>query len=209
MDLIKKYFPDLSAKQVDQYTAMYDLYLDWNQKINVISRKDIQNLYEHHILHSLTLAKYINLKPGAKILDLGTGGGFPGVPLAVFFPEVSFHLVDSIRKKLTVISEVCNAIGVNNVTTQHSRVEDLKKVKYDFVVTRAVATADKLHRWSSKHVSDKHIHSIPNGIIALKGGNIKSEAKSLPRGAYYELTPISDYFEEPYFEEKYVLYIQG
>ena len=209
MELIHKYFSNLSEKQISQFERLLPLYKEWNQKINVISRKDIDNLYLHHVLHSLSIAKFISFKSGSKILDLGTGGGFPGIPLAIMFPEVSFHLVDSINKKLNVILAVAEEINLENVTTQHSRVEDLKGAKYDFVVTRAVAPMNKLIQWSRKHLSNKHKHIIPNGIIALKGGNLKAELKEIRKGEYYESHKVLDYFKEPFFVEKHVVYFQG
>ena len=160
MELIKKYFPGLTETQVSQFEALMPLYAEWNEKINVISRKDIENLYEHHVLHSLAIAKFMNFKDGTRFLDLGTGGGFPGVPMAILLPECNFVLVDSINKKLNVINEVAQAIGLKNIVTRHSRVEDLKKEKFDFVITRAVATIDKLLLWSRKSISDKHINII-------------------------------------------------
>jgi 16S rRNA (guanine527-N7)-methyltransferase len=209
MELILKYFNQLSDTQIDQFQKLDGLYREWNEKINVISRKDIDNLYLHHVLHSLCIAKYISFKDGTKILDLGTGGGFPGVPLAILFPKCSFLLVDSIGKKLKVIEEVATAINLSNVATRHTRVEELKNEKFDFVVTRAVATVDKLFHWSRKSLSTKHINAIPNGIIALKGGNLKDELKLLPRGEYYELTPLKKMINELYFDEKTLVYIQG
>lgn len=209
MELILKYFPDLTSEQIHQFEQLLPLYSDWNQKINVISRKDIDNLYLHHVLHSLSIAKYIQFKPGTRILDLGTGGGFPGVPLAILFPEVSFHLVDSINKKLNVIRAISEEIGLDNVTTQHTRVEDIKGIKFDFVVTRAVAPMSKLIQWSRKHLSNKHKNIIPNGIIALKGGNLRAELKEIRKGEYYETIKILDYFKEPFFVEKHIVYFQG
>lgn len=209
MELIHKYFPELSAKQKQQFEMLGELYAEWNEKINVISRKDIENLYLHHIVHSLAIAKFIQFKPKSIVLDLGTGGGFPGIPLAILYPDVYFLLVDSIGKKLKVVEEVSAAIGLQNVKTLHGRVEEIKNKKYDFIITRAVAVMDQIVRWSRKLVSDKHKNSIPNGIIALKGGNIKEEMKQIPKGEYYEITPLSDFFEEDFFEEKVLVYFQG
>jgi 16S rRNA (guanine527-N7)-methyltransferase len=204
MELIKKYFPELSNEQIRQFEMLSGLYKDWNDKINVISRKDIDNLYLHHILHSLAIAKYITFKPKSVILDLGTGGGFPGIPLSILFPEVYFLLVDSIGKKIKVVNEVSSAIGLKNVKSLHGRVEEIKTKKYDFIVTRAVAS-----NWSRKLISTNHRNSIPNGIIALKGGNIKEEMKAIPKGEYYEIIPLSDYFGEEFFDEKVLVYFQG
>ncbi len=209
MEIILSYFPNLSEEQKRQFQSLQDLYAEWNQQINVISRKDIENLYLHHVLHSLAIARYIQFKPGTDVLDLGTGGGFPGLPLAILFPETRFLLVDSIGKKLKVVNEVAAAIGLTNIETRHIRVEEIKDKKFDFVVTRAVATLDKLFYWSKKLIKTKHINALPNGIIALKGGNIREEIKLLPRGEYAEITPLSKYFKESFFEEKALVYIQG
>lgn len=209
MEVILKYFPNINEEQKRQFGMLGQLYFEWNEQINVISRKDIDNLYLHHVLHSLAIAKFIKFKPESSILDLGTGGGFPGIPLAILFPECNFLLVDSIGKKLKVVNEVAAALGLINVKTAHKRVEELKQVKFDFVVTRAVATVDKLFFWSRKSISGKHINALPNGIIALKGGNLKEEMKLLPKGEYYEITPLSEYFDEAYFLEKSLLYIQA
>ncbi len=209
MEIILSYFPNLSEEQKRQFQSLQELYAEWNQQINVISRKDIENLYLHHVLHSLAIARYIQFKPGTDVLDLGAGGGFPGLPLAILFPETRFLLVDSIGKKLKVVNEVAAAIGLTNIETRHIRVEEIKDKKFDFVVTRAVATLDKLFYWSKKLIKTKHINALPNGIIALKGGNIREEIKLLPRGEYAEITPLSKYFKESFFEEKALVYIQG
>ena len=209
MELIKKYFSQLDADQLAKFEAMLDIYSEWNEKINVVSRKDISNLYLHHVLHSLAIAKFIQFKNGAKVLDLGTGGGFPGIPLAILFPQVHFTLVDGIGKKIAVVHEVTSALDINNVTAKHIRAEEIKNEKFDFVVTRAVAGADKLLQWSRKLVSTRHLHLYPNGIIALKGGNIKEELALLPKGEYAEYVAVSDYFKEEYFIEKFILYIQA
>lgn len=208
MDIVYKYFDSFSEKQKEQFSELQLLYEEWNQKINVISRKDIENLFERHVLHSLAISKFIQFKPGTKIIDLGTGGGFPGVPLAISFPDCEFHLVDSIRKKLTVVEEVSSAIGIENVRVSHSRVEDLKE-HTDFVICRAVAKIDKLMRWTNNLYDRKMINAIPNGLLALKGGDLKIELRSLPKGSYYEKTPLNQYYEEEYFKEKYLIYVQG
>jgi 16S rRNA (guanine527-N7)-methyltransferase len=207
LDLILKYFPDLTPTQKDQFAQLDSLYREWNDKINVISRKDIDNLYLHHILHSLAIAKFMRFKEGTKIIDLGTGGGFPGIPLAIFFPDCAFTLVDSINKKITVTAAVAEAIGLQNVTTKTARVEELKE-KCDFVVTRAVAKIDKLLPWSRKVLTNAQQNLYPNGLIALKG-DLKEEIKLLPKYEYRESVHILKYFNEPYFEEKHVLYVQG
>ena len=175
MELILKYFPDLTEEQKKQFAALYDLYTDWNSKINVISRKDIENLYEHHVLHSLGIAQIIRFKPGTKIMDLGTGGGFPGIPLAILFPEVQFHLVDSIGKKVRVATEIANSIGLKNVTTRHARAEEEKQL-FDFVVSRAVMPLADLLKIIRKNISPKQQNVFPNGLICLKGGELEKEA---------------------------------
>lgn len=207
LELIKKYFPNLSEHQLHQFAALDALYKEWNEKINVISRKDIDNLYLHHILHSMAIAKFISFKDGSKIVDLGTGGGFPGIPLAILFPNCQFTLVDSINKKITVTAAVAEAINLQNVTTKTARVEELKD-KFDFVVTRAVAKVDKLLPWSRKVLSVDQKNIYPNGLIALKG-DLKEEIKLIPKFEYKEMVHVLKYFNEPYFEEKYVLYVQG
>ena len=174
MDLITRYFPHLSDQQKEQFAALYDLYTDWNSKINVISRKDITNLYEHHVLHSLGIARFISFKDGSQVMDLGTGGGFPGIPLAILFPEVKFHLVDSIGKKIKVASEIANAIGLKNVTFRHCRAEE-EKAKFDFVVSRAVMPLSDLLKIIRKNISSTQMNAIPNGLICLKGGELAKE----------------------------------
>ncbi len=207
MERILTYFPDISGVQKTQLAALDALYREWNEKINVISRKDIDNLYLHHVLHSLAIARFIQFRPGTKIIDLGTGGGFPGIPLAIIFPECSFTLADSIGKKITVVEAVAEALGLKNVKAVHGRVEEMKE-KYDFVVTRAVARVDKLLPWARRVLSKNQINLYPNGLIALKG-DLKEELALLPKFEYREVVPISKYFQEPYFEGKYLLYVQG
>lgn len=208
LDQIQQYFKNLKPTQIEQFEQLWDLYHDWNSKINVISRKDIDNLYTHHVLHSLAIAKYLNFKSGSRVLDLGCGGGFPGIPLAILFPHVQWHLIDGTRKKITVVNEVAQAIGLENCRGQQIRAEELKG-KYDFVVTRAVATIDKLTTWSRRLLSHEHRNALPNGLIALKGGDVHGEAKLLPKHEYIELTPISKWFNEDFFGDKYVMYVQG
>ena len=205
MNTILKYFPNLSSRQQEQLCALYDLYSDWNEKINVISRKDICNLYEHHVLHSMGIAELIRFKPGTKVMDLGTGGGFPGIPLAILFPEASFHLVDSIGKKIKVCQEVANALNLQNVTTQWCRAEEIKD-KYHFVVSRAVMPLADLVKIIRKNISKEQINGLPNGIICLKGGELEHE--TLPLKNQTQIYPLSDYFEEPFFETKKVVYTQ-
>ena len=204
IDIITKYFRDISEEQCRQLEALYDLYQDWNSKINVISRKDIDNLYEHHVLHSLAIAKAIRFKDGSEILDFGTGGGFPGVPLAIMFPNCRFHLIDGTGKKIRVATEVANAIGLKNCHPEHKRGEE-EKGKYDFVVSRAVMPLPDLERIVRKNISTKQRNAIPNGIICLKGGNVESEIQ--PFRKYTEVTEISQWFREEWFKEKYVIYL--
>ena len=205
MESITKYFPGLSDRQKEQFAALYDLYYDWNSKINVISRKDIENLYEHHVLHSLAIAKYITFKPGTTIMDMGCGGGFPGIPLAIMFPEVDFHLVDSIGKKVRVAGEIAKSIGLTNVRTSHSRAEEIKD-KYSFVVSRAVMQLPDLVKICRKNISKEHINALPNGIICLKGGDMTAETEPFRNSR--EIINVSTYFEEEYFKDKKVVYVQ-
>lgn len=204
MEYIKKYFPDLSEKQYEQFTALFDLYKDWNSKINVISRKDIDELYLHHVLHSLGIAKFIRFKKGTKIMDLGTGGGFPGIPLAIMFPEVNFHLVDSIGKKIKVASSVAESIGLENVTFAHSRAQE-QKDKYDFIVSRAVMPLQDLISIITKNISDKNINALPNGLICLKGGELEHEI--MPYRKICSIEELSHYFEEDFFKTKKVVFV--
>lgn len=204
MEIINKYFPNLTEQQRERFAALDELYRDWNSKINVISRKDIDNLYEHHILHSLGIAEIINFKPGTRIMDLGTGGGFPGIPLAIMFPEVQFHLVDSIGKKIRVCDEVSSALGLTNVTTEWTRGENIKE-KYDFVVSRAVMPLTDLVKLIRKNVSRTSNNAMPNGLICLKGGELEHEV--MPMKSQTLITDLSDYFEEEFFQTKKVVYV--
>ena len=209
MDLIKQYFDKLSSKQIDQLGQLDELYRHWNEQINVISRKDIDNLYTHHVLHSMVLGKVLTFKEGAHILDLGTGGGFPGIPLAILFPQTKFLLVDSIGKKIKVATEIAAALELENVETRVTRAEELK-MKFDFVVTRAVASTEKLVTWTRKLIAKKHLHAIPNGVWAYKGlTGIKEELDLLSRNVESEVYPLSDYYKEAFFETKCLVYIQG
>jgi 16S rRNA (guanine527-N7)-methyltransferase len=212
MNKITKYFPDLTDTQKTQFSQLPELYQLWNDQINVISRADMINLEVHHVLHSLAIAKFIQFKKGSKVLDLGTGGGFPGIPLAILFPEVEFTLVDSIGKKIKVVTEVAEALGLKNVTAIKSRAEETKlNGQFDFVVTRAVASSDKLMDWAHQLIAKKHKNAYPNGVIALKGGNLRAELRLLPGKSkeYTEQIDIVTFFKEAYFEEKVILYIQG
>ncbi|MCW3115701.1 MAG: rRNA ((527)-N(7))-methyltransferase RsmG [Segetibacter sp.] len=205
MDVILKYFSDFSEKQLQQFAALEEMYKDWNSKINVISRKDIESLYLKHVLHSLAIAATIDFQPGTSVVDIGTGGGFPGVPLAIFFPEVRFHLVDSVAKKLKVVDEVASAVGLTNITTQHTRAEEIKNRQFDFAVSRAVAPIKDLWKWSYPLIKKGFKQDLPNGLICLKGGDLVqeiSESSVNPR-----MMPIDEIFQEEYFKEKYLLHI--
>lgn len=202
--VVSLYFPNLTEDQRRQFAALYDLYADWNSKINVISRKDIENLYEHHVLHSLGIAKVIQFRPGTNVMDMGTGGGFPGIPLAILFPEVQFHLVDSIGKKVRVATEVATAIGLKNVTFRHARAEEEKQL-FDFVVSRAVMPLADLVKIIQKNISPKQRNSLPNGLICLKGGELEQEA--MPFKHKTTIHSLSDDFKEEFFETKKVVYV--
>lgn len=204
MERILKYFPHLSDRQEEQFAALYDLYADWNAKINVISRKDIDNLYEHHVLHSLAIARAVNLRPGTRVLDFGCGGGFPGVPLAIMFPEAEFKLIDGTGKKIRVATEVARAVGLGNCHAEHLRGEDEKGL-FDFVVSRAVMPLPDLMKIVRKNISRRQQNALPNGVLCLKGGDVAAEVAPFKRVA--EVTPISAWFEEPWFKEKNVVYV--
>lgn len=204
MEIIQKYFPELTDIQKEQFMALYDLYTDWNSKINVISRKDITNLYEHHVLHSLGIAKVINFRPGTEIMDLGTGGGFPGIPLAIMFPDTHFHLVDSIGKKVKVATEIASAIGLKNVTTRHCRAEEEKQL-FDFIVSRAVMPLTDLLKIIRKNIKKEQHNALPNGLICLKGGELQNEV--MPVKHQTVMYDLKDYFEEEFFETKKVVYV--
>ena len=204
MELIQKYFPNLTEKQKEQMAALKDLYTDWNTKINVISRKDIDNLYEHHVLHSLAIMKALRFKAGSNVLDFGTGGGFPGIPLAIMMPDVNFKLIDGTGKKIRVVEEVASAIRLENVTAEHLRGED-EKGKYDFVVSRAVMPLPDLVKIVKKNISQKQHNAMLNGVLVLKGGNVDAEIH--PYRKSVEVSPISNWFEEEWFKEKNVIYL--
>jgi 16S rRNA (guanine527-N7)-methyltransferase len=203
LEIILKYFDDFSETQLKQFAALKDLYAEWNEKINVISRKDIDNFYEHHVLHSLAIATQFDFAAGTQIMDLGCGGGFPGIPLAIFFPEVNFYLVDSIQKKLKVANEIAAAIGLKNITTQHTRAEDIKDKKFDAVVSRAVAPLKDLWFWSKPLLKKEKTKN--SGLICLKGGDLTqeiSDSRCKPRA--WEIEKI---FAEPFFKEKFLLQV--
>jgi 16S rRNA (guanine527-N7)-methyltransferase len=202
--IIKKYFPEISSIQLSQFEQLIPLYTEWNNKINVISRKDIENLTINHILHSLAIAKIISFKPGTKILDVGTGGGFPGIPLAILFPECKFHLIDSIGKKITVVEAIVEAIGLQNVIAQKVRAEDVDG-RYNFIVSRAVTTLPEFYAWVKDKFINKNQNSLKNGIIYLKGGDLTEELSTYNNKS--TIFNISDFFEEDYFETKKVIHI--
>ena len=204
MEQILKYFNNLTPQQISQFTSLYDLYLDWNSKINVISRKDIENLYEHHVLHSMAIAQIINFKPGTTVLDVGTGGGFPGIPLAILFPEVKFTLIDSIGKKIKVANEVATAIGLKNIVLKHERAQE-EKALFDFVVSRAVMPLEELVKLIRKNIAKKSINALPNGLICLKGGELQHEI--LPFKNIAESYEIDQFFKEEFFQKKKVVYL--
>lgn len=204
MKLIEKYFPTLTETQKKQLVALDGLYHEWNEKINVISRKDIDNLYEHHVLHSLAIGKFIGFKPGTHILDFGTGGGFPGIPLAILFPDCEFKLIDGTGKKIRVAQEVCNAIGLKNCHPEHLRGED-EKGKYDFVVSRAVMPLPDLMKIVRKNIGKEQRNALPNGVICLKGGNVEGETHPFRR--IVMTTELATYFEEEWFKEKHIIYV--
>lgn len=199
MDVIVKYFPDLNQEQIKLFRQIEPLYADWNSKINVISRKDFSEFYERHVLHSLGIAKFIHFTPGSEILDVGTGGGFPGIPLAIYFPHVKFHLVDSIGKKVKVVKAVSESLGLKNVTAEQIRAEQLKN-KYDFVVSRAVTRLPEFLNWVRKNISMKQQNAVPNGILYLKGGDLTKEIKPFRKQVFIQ--HLSEYFEEEFFDSK-------
>jgi len=203
-EIIYRYFPSLTDIQLQQFAALGELYRDWNTKINVISRKDIDQLYEHHVLHSLAIAKIINFRPSTRILDFGTGGGFPGIPLSILFPECQFKLIDGTGKKIRVAQEVCNAIGLKNCAPTHLRGED-EKDKYDFIVSRAVMPLPDLVKLMRKNISKTSQNALPNGVLCLKGGNLQAELQ--PYHKIVEATEISQFFMEEWFKEKFVIYL--
>ncbi len=202
--LISHYFPQLTERQKNQFAQLGSLYRDWNEKINVISRKDVDNLYVNHVLHSLGIAKVMEFKPGASVLDVGTGGGFPGIPLAILFPESKFHLVDSIGKKITVVNAVAESVGLTNVKAEQIRAEQLK-AKYDFIVSRAVTRMNEFYGWVNNKVKSESVHTLDNGILYLKGGDLDEEMNELKKR--YSMYHLTDYFKEEFFETKKVVYL--
>lgn len=203
-EIIFHYFPSLSERQKDQINQLGNLYKEWNDKINVVSRKDIENIYINHVLHSMGIAKVMSFNPRADVLDVGTGGGFPGIPLAILFPETHFHLVDSIGKKITVVSEVSKALGLKNVKAEQIRAEQIKG-KYDFVVSRAVTRMKEFYGWVNNKIKDDSTHALDNGILYLKGGDLDEEMNELK--CPYSIYNLSDYFKEEFFETKRVVYV--
>ncbi|MDL2230735.1 16S rRNA (guanine(527)-N(7))-methyltransferase RsmG [Alistipes sp. OttesenSCG-928-L06] len=204
MDVLKTYFPELTERQQEQFRRMYDLYLDWNAKINVVSRKDIDQLYTRHILHSLAIARVMPFKPGARVLDVGTGGGFPGIPLATLFPEAQFTLIDSIGKKIKVVEDVAQKLGLTNVTAIHGRAEELKQ-DFDFVVSRAVTEMSAFLPWVWNKITPGGDLELSNGILYLKGGDLDAELEATRKP--YALYPIRDFFDDAFFDTKFVVYL--
>ena len=203
MDIIFNYFPDLSKNQIEQFSKLGSLYADWNNKINVISRKDIGSLYLRHILHSLSIAKFIEFTKGTLIVDVGTGGGFPGIPLAILFPDCKFHLVDGVKKKIRVVDAISNNLGLKNVTTESERIEDVHD-KFDFVLTRAVAEMPKIIKWTKNKINSVSNNKELNGIIALKGGDLNKELYKIENK---KIVAINDYFDDHYFNDKKLVYV--
>ncbi|MEN9685739.1 MAG: rRNA ((527)-N(7))-methyltransferase RsmG [Bacteroidota bacterium] len=204
LGLILKYFDDFTDAQINQFALLEALYKDWNAKINVVSRKDIESIYLHHVLHSLSIAAIADFQPGTSVIDIGCGGGFPGIPLAIFFPGVRFHLVDSIAKKLKVVESVCEGAGIKNITIQHTRAEEIKNRKFDYAISRAVAPLKELWKWSAPLIKKDHSKPLPNGLICLKGGDLAQEI--FESGLRPKMMPIYKIFPEEYFEEKFVLH---
>jgi len=206
LGLILQYFTEFSEKQIEQFRGLKDIYKEWNDQINVISRKDIDQIYLHHVLHSLSIAAVCEFNPCTEVIDIGCGGGFPGVPLAIFFPEVKFHLVDSIGKKLKVVNAVCEALEITNITTQHTRAEEIKNRKFDFAVSRAVAPLKDLWFWSKPLIKGGYIHELANGLICLKGGDLAQEV--FESGVKPNVFPVDQIFDNEFFKEKFVFHVK-
>ena len=204
MEILQKYFSEFTAEQERQFSLLKNLYTEWNEKINVISRKDMDNFYLHHVLHSLTIAAKFSFENNMQVMDLGAGGGFPGLPLAIFFPTVSFHLVDSINKKLQVVNQIADAIGIKNITTQHTRAEEIRNRQFDVVISRAVAPLKDLWHWSKPLLKKNKGSEIVNGLICLKGGDLSKEISE--SGCKPFVWEVDKIFSEPYFKDKYILY---
>jgi len=206
LGLILQYFTEFSEKQIEQFRGLKDIYKEWNDQINVISRKDIDQIYLHHVLHSLSIAAVCEFNPGTEVIDIGCGGGFPGVPLAIFFPEVKFHLVDSVGKKLKVVNAVCESLEITNITTQHTRAEEIKNRKFDFAVSRAVAPLKDLWFWSKPLIKGGYIHELANGLICLKGGDLAQEV--FESGVKPNVFPVDQIFDNEFFKEKFVFHVK-
>ncbi len=209
MDELLTYLNGLTESQKNQFSLLGEIYKTLNSRVNVVSRKDIDNIYSRHILHSVFIQSFFDFKAGSEILDLGTGGGFPGIPLAILYPETTFMLIDGTRKKIGIVKEVAEELGLKNVQAKQVRAEELKSRKFDFVVSRAVASVDKLMAWSRPLLKTKQIHAIPNGLFTWKGGDPKKEIALLPKHEYTEVYPLRDITNDPFFEEKYIMYVQG
>jgi len=205
LDILLKYFDDFTPAQFKQFELLEGLYREWNEKINVVSRKDIDQIYLHHVLHSLSIAAIVDFKPGADVIDIGCGGGFPGVPLAIFFPETRFHMVDSIGKKLKVVEAVAEGAGITNITTQHCRAEEIKNKKFDFAVSRAVAPLKELWTWAKPLLKKENRNEINNGLICLKGGDLHQEI--FESGTRPKMMSVFEIFGEEYFKEKHIIYV--
>jgi 16S rRNA (guanine527-N7)-methyltransferase len=203
MEIILKYFPDLTSDQINKFRKLRELYSYWNSQINVVSRKDIDELYERHVLHSLAISEVIKFSPGTDILDIGTGGGFPGIPLAILFPESNFHLVDSIGKKIKVVNEISQSLGLKNIQAEHVRAEQVKK-RFDFIVSRAVTNLSSFKNWVKGKIKKEQINSLENGVLYLKGGDLTQEIKE--SGLHCQSFPLKKYYTEPFFETKFVVY---